>query len=700
MAFRDVMNGAGNVESSVRAGAAVLLAVLAAACGPTPDPAGSGGAGGQGGAGGSGGAGAGEAYPPAQFDPAYDDYFDPPQGGAYADDYRVVGETSPPAWSWGKIELLEGLQRYREEGYNLRTQKLRWEDTFQDATYPLRTYFGELNQELVDAFNVHYKDACAGKSGQSGASACKGEGPLRPAARFALLHHGPKTASLSCDKTKTPILLVHGAMQTGNVWLHPGGNDGKGAVYPGTTQKTGFVQALEDGGSCTYALTFGSFHGDNFNQATNVANAIRRVKALTGAAKVDVVAWSKGVLSVDLYLSNPATWNDWGPKHFERVAAEEAKNVPLFKKDVRGYVALSGPHLGIDLNFRHPFNDLIIFSTLESAPVGQGPIVWSWMSAVQCVTWGYASGPSSPFPNPNAYSLCEDRGATWPDFWTRIYGSNITGLDADGKPVAKDTLEALNVAEGVDAASFDFDQFNISMWGSVDPAGKLVSAYLGQLQAAYDLRGEYPLPNREDDPVSYDWSQIDTDEYKWRDWVNTYKLAYNPAGVIGGWVDDDDAHLTCRNTAYDPATSPCKAKHVYNDMVHAEDYSFGYATYTLMDGIGVKAAMEMGGNFIERLRHHGLSPDLDFLYVLHGAAPGAPGTIFEYDGMESPTSDPKGDGVLFDVSIAARDQLTQGWSADAKASRSKQEGVPFGHLEVGVTPAVWTKMIDQLGALP
>ncbi len=678
----------------------VLLLLLAAACGPTPDPEATGGQGGQGasggggqGAGGSGGEGGTVPYPADVFDKTYDAYFDPPAGAEYADDYRVVGEIAPPAWSWGKIELLEGFQRYRTEGYNVRTQKLRWEDSFEDATYKLRTYFGALNQQLVDGFNIHDKDACAGAVGMMGAPACGKESPMRPDARFVLLHHGPKTASLSCDKTKPPVLLVHGAMQNGNVWLMPGGDDGAGNPYPGTAQKTGMVQWLEERGHCTYALTYGTFHGDNFNQATNLANAIRRVSALVGQPKVDVVAWSKGVLPVDLYLSNVSSWKDWGPKHFERVAADSAKNVPAFRKDVRTYVALSGPHLGIDLNFRHPFNNLLIYSTPDAAPIGQGPVTWGWMSAVQCVTFGYASGPNSIFPNPNAYSACENRGATWPDYFSRIYTSNITGLDAEGKPVSAMSLEALNVAEGVDGAKFEFDQYNHAMWGSMDDSGTHVSAYLGQLQTAYDLRSFYPLPNRQDDPVSYDWSTLDTDESKWRAWINTWKLAYNPAGpVAAGWVDDDAAHITCRAAAYDPETSPCKAKHTYYDAAHFEDYSFGYGTYTLMDGVGIETVMEMGGHFIERLKSHGLSTDLDYLYVVHGTKPGAPGTIFEIDGMECPTCDPKGDGVLFDVSIAARDQLTQGWPADVKTARSKQEGVAHGHLEVGVEPAVWAKI--------
>jgi hypothetical protein len=139
---------------------------------------------------------------------------------------------------------------------------------------------------------------------------------------------------------------------------------------------------------------------------------------------------------------------------------------------------------------------------------------------------------------------------------------------------------------------------------------------------------------------------------------------------------------------------------VYYNQGTTEGQDGVYWKYRMMDGIGIKAVMEMGGNFIERLKHHGLHPGLDYLYVVHGTTGGLAGTPYEIDGMSCPTCDPHGDGVLFDVSIAAQDQLTQGWSAADKAARSKQEGLAYGHLDMGVTPAVWTKMMDQLKAIP
>lgn len=678
---------------------ALFLGILSACSDGSIDPdKGSGG----GGSSGSGGETAGvSSYVTTVIPTALQGYFDPPvNGGAYADSYTVVGSTKPPSWSWGKIELLEGHQSYRTEGYNFRTEKGRWQDTFQDATYPLQTYYGALNQQLVDGFNLYYKSGCAGTAGSSAAPACAAtKSPQRPEARFVLLQHGPKTATLACDKTKTPVLLVHGSLQNGNVWIHPNGTDGTGQTYPGTPAQTGFVQALEAAGTCTYAVTFGSFHGDNFNQAINLSNAVRRVKTLTGRPKVDVIAWSKGALAADVYISDPAKWTGWGTKHFEVLAAEQAKRVPAFKSDVRAYIALSGPHLGLDLNFRHPYDDLVIASTKENAPLGQGPMTWSSFAAIQCVTWGYSSSPQSVFPNPNAYSICENRGAMWPDYWKKIFTSNITGLDATGKPLHPKSLKTLNTEQGLAAADYSFDKYNMAMWGAFDDNGTYVSPYQGQLQAAYDLRPFYPIADRQTGQIGVNWTTVDTDEYKWRQWL-VIKLAYNVAPVIGGAMLDDAAHTTCRNTAYDPLAFPCKANHAYYNAATAESYLFGYATYRLMDGIGIKAAMEMGGNFISRLKSHGLNPALDYLYVVHGSTVGGSGSVFEMDGMSCPTCDPHGDGVLFDVSIAAQAQLTQGWTATARSTKSAQEAVPYGHLEVGTTPAVWTKMIAKLASLP
>lgn len=616
---------------------------------------------------------------PADLEPAFDANPRP------SDSYRVVGRLTPPSWSWGEIELLEGSQRVRSEGYNRRTEKLRERDTFQSDKYPLRTYFGALNQQIIDGFNLYYSHACA-----RGPAACptSAAGPTRPEARFVLLHKGPKTAARSCRSELAPMLLVHGAMQDGNVWLFPGGNDGSGAAFPGTTQKTGLVQHLEAAGRCVYAVTFGNFHGDNYSQAIGVANAIARIRGLHKRSdgslpKVDVTAWSKGVLAVDAYLANAPSWPAASSRYFDRLAAAQSAEVPAYRDDVRVYTALSGPHKGLDLNFRHPIHTLTIASTSNNAPIGRGPMPWTWFSALQCVTWG----PDSPwFDNPYAKSVCEGRGGTWPDFFTRIYLSNLTGLDSSGKPVAPETLKRLNVAEGVSASRFEFDEYNLSLFGSLDERGSFITAYLGQLQAAYDLRPSYPVPRRD----SSDWKDLDPDENRYYPWLRP-KLSF----LGGGYLDDPD-RTACRKTAFLPSASPCIAWHTYYTARNAEPGGGLYSKYQLMSGLGIAVAEEMGGHFIARLAARGLDTRLGALYVLYGSSLGAPGSAYETDGLSCPSCTANSDGVLFKESIAALTQLTQGWSSSKRSSSAKQEAMPLGHLEIGVTPTAWDKLLTFL----
>lgn len=624
-------------------------------------------------------AGAALAAPPADLAP----YFDPVS--APSNSHQVVGTLTSGIGGWGAIELLEGKQEFRREDYNRRTEKLRDQDTFQSSSFPLRTYFGALNQALVKGFNLHYGHSCATTAG----STCPAKGPTRPEARFVLLHKGPKTAARTCNVNLTPTLLIHGAIQDANVFLFPSGNDGTGKAYGGATQVTGMVQSLEDANRCTYAVTFGNFHGDNYNHAIHVANAVARIKALhPGVPRVDVVAWSKGVLAVDAYLTNASTWTGFSTtRFFERLAKEQAVRVPAYADDIRVYVPLSGPHKGIDLNFRHPIHTLTIASTSANAPVGRGPMPWTYFSAFQCVTWG----PEVPwYNNPYAESVCEGSGGTWPDYFRRIYVSNLTGLSASGLPVSGGTLKNLNVAQGVSSSSFNFDEYNMSLFGSVDDSGRYVNAYLGQLQAANDLRATYPIPDR----TAYAWSDVDPDESRYFPWLDT-KLGYNPYNpwIAAGYVDDDD-HRKCRTAAFDPAGSPCFAFHAYNTNQNREAYdALGYGKYRIIHGLGMPAAMEMGGKFITRLSQRGLDTRLPSLYVLHGTTGGSdPAGVFETDGMTTPTGATRGDGVLFESSIAAMTQLTQGWSSTKKSADAKQEGVPYSHLAIGTTPAVWTKI--------
>ncbi|APR76044.1 Putative acetyltransferases and hydrolase with the alpha/beta hydrolase fold protein [Minicystis rosea] len=605
------------------------------------------------------------------------------------DSFSVVGTVTPSvSWSWGALELLEGHQTFRTEGYNRRSQKLRRNDTYQSSEYPLKTYFGELNQEIVDAFNLAYGASCA-----TGTAECAEPGPTRPAARYVVLHKGPQTTQGLCSAARPPVLLVHGSLQDGNVWLYPNGNDGSGHTFENASQLTGMTQALEADGRCVYAVTFGNFHGDNYNHAIHVANAIGRIRQIHNVPRVDVISWSMGGLAVDTYLANPANWTGWSTRWFDQVAAAQAARVPHYRDDIRAYITLSGPHLGIDLNFRHPIDTLTIASTSYNAPVGRGPMPWTFFSALQCVTWG----PDSPwYQNPYAASVCQSRGGTWPDFFNRIYVSNLTGLDTTGKPVSATSLKTLNTQNGASSSGFSFDEYNLSLFGSVNDAGRHVSPYLGQLQAAYDLRPYYPIPLRNTSA----WSDVDQDEARWFPWIDG-KLVYNPYNIFlaAGYLDDDD-HTLCRNAAFEVHSGACAAYHAYNTNANREGYdSLGYARYRLHEGLGIAAAVEMGGHFIQHLSAQGLDTRLPALFVYYGTGSTTDTAPFETDGRSCPTCNGHSDDVLFEKSVAALDQLTQGWTTAQRSAKATQEAVALGHLEIGVSPIAFNRVKTYLHGL-
>ena len=97
---------------------------------------------------------------------------------------------------------------------------------------------------------------------------------------------------------------------------------------------------------------------------------------------------------------------------------------------------------------------------------------------------------------------------------------------------------------------------------------------------------------------------------------------------------------------------------------------------------------------MDRLAARGLDPRLDELVVAYGTELGE--TFFETDGMACPSCDPHGDGVLFESSIRATAQLTQGWSA-ADRARAAEWPYAMGHLELGVDPGVWQDILTHRG---
>lgn len=169
-----------------------------------------------------------------------------------------------------------------------------------------------------------------------------------------LLHVGPSAAIAS----GTPILFVPGAADNGS---------------------RGFITMAwhEDLlGRPVYALTFAHPHGDAFEQAEAIADAIARIKARTGAAQVDVVAHSKGGISAAIYASNHAG-AAWPDRAYESVGTR-------YRGDIRRLVFIATPLAGIDTAFRWPNGNYLSLEADEAF----SPSSWA--------TW-YPYGSAYPY---------------------------------------------------------------------------------------------------------------------------------------------------------------------------------------------------------------------------------------------------------------------------------------------------------------
>lgn len=143
-----------------------------------------------------------------------------------------------------------------------------------------------------------------------------------PRSRDVLLHYYKGWNAK--DDAKPPVLLVHGT-----------GTDGTGS-WIAPLGKKGLAVTLAEKGRRVFAVTFAHRHGDNNLQAENVNAAIARIRELTGAAQVDVVAHSKGTISVRALTS-----------HFKY------SWMTPYMDDIRRMVLIAGPMLGLDTTFRH-----------------------------------------------------------------------------------------------------------------------------------------------------------------------------------------------------------------------------------------------------------------------------------------------------------------------------------------------------------
>lgn len=154
-----------------------------------------------------------------------------------------------------------------------------------------------------------------------------------PHSSLFLLYYAP---GWDAPSKSTPILLAHGANdQADRAWANPG-ESGDFGCGQSECPTTGLMQDLSAAGYSVFAISHPHSQGDNYFWAAQIGDAIRVIRERTGAAQVDVIGWSKGVMSARMYTSSLT--QDWGTP---------------YQNDVRKLLLLGGPNLGFDYIFRY-----------------------------------------------------------------------------------------------------------------------------------------------------------------------------------------------------------------------------------------------------------------------------------------------------------------------------------------------------------
>lgn len=168
----------------------------------------------------------------------------------------------------------------------------------------------------------------------TGGGIVDGFGTTTPPSSDFLLHYAPRSGRTT---QRIPVLLIPGSGSNANhsfVGVMPQGEGG-------------MMRYLSDRGLPVFAVTFAANHGDNHFQAEAIANAITKIRQVTGAPRVDLVAHSKGAVAARIYLSDLVASRPWRTR---------------YRRDVRRALFLAAPNRGTDFVFRHPVSAALVFA--------------------------------------------------------------------------------------------------------------------------------------------------------------------------------------------------------------------------------------------------------------------------------------------------------------------------------------------------
>ncbi len=271
-------------------------------------------------------------------------------------------------------------------------------------------------------------------------------GDTTPPSSDFLLHLGPRE-----DVTfGTPILFVPGA----------GDNGSRGFIAMATR--------MDRVGRPVYALTFAHPHGDVFQQAETIANAIARIKARTGAAQVDVVAHSKGGIPAAIYASHHTT-AEW-----ER--ADYVNFGTRYRGDVRRLVLIATPLGGVDTSYRWPSANTYSLDADDAL----APVSWQthypagsavWWTSTDLGAQDFLPGNGDLFPGQRQLVARWDGVYALPGSRTEL---GVFALQQDWYTTYEGGTGFSSFGEGIDAAIEAGDAVLPSLRANgVDPAVEL-----------------------------------------------------------------------------------------------------------------------------------------------------------------------------------------------------------------------------------
>lgn len=237
-----------------------------------------------------------------------------------------------------------------------------------------------------------------------------------PHSKEFLLHYG---ARWDTNPRAVPVLLIPGAIRSASILWHDARGDGTQGLAP----------HLIGQGFRVFGLTWGYNSGDNFLQAEQIANAIARVRAVTGQPRVDLVTISKGGLPTRIYLSRlPGDWRT------------------AYRGDVRRALFLGCPNLGVDALFRHPIYGMGLGALM---PWDRMLTSLGWTDTTEDSLYNLArfAGHAQML---HRWDLVYPIASFEPDWWTTYYGgwgfmSHSRGL-VEARRVAGDVIDRLEAA--------------------------------------------------------------------------------------------------------------------------------------------------------------------------------------------------------------------------------------------------------------